>query len=176
MREETTACNVSRERSRKGLSGSIDHIAASLPESNCAALSSLSATCCHSAASARCCLLAALRCAAPGFRALPRSTGAIASNARHLTLRTTTGPYPSRLLLPSLPITTTTNSPYRLHYHIHTSPPTLPALTLPATPSLPAPSLFRRDALAIIIHACRQLLAHAETSQSNCLPRHCLAA
>lgn len=34
----------------------------------------------------RCCCLLLLLHAAPGFRALPRSTGAIASNARHLTL------------------------------------------------------------------------------------------
>ena len=90
----------------------------------------------------RCCLLACLLLAAPGFRALPRSTGAIASNARHLTLLlllllTTTGPYPSRLLLPSLPTTTTTtttsttttNSPYRRH-HFDTPPPYRPSPSL----------------------------------------------
>lgn len=76
---------------RKPFSESLDRICASAPESNSASLRSLSATCRHSAVPEkpaslhRCCLLLLLH-AAPGFRALPRSTGAIASNARHLTL------------------------------------------------------------------------------------------
>lgn len=77
---------------RKPFSESLDRICASAPESNSASLRSLSATCRHSAVPEkparlhRCCCLLLLLHAAPGFRALPRSTGAIASNARHLTL------------------------------------------------------------------------------------------
>ena len=53
--------------------------------------------------------------AAPGFRALPRSTGAIASNARHLTLLLTTGPYPT-LPVSSLPAL---SSHYYYYYYHH---------------------------------------------------------
>lgn len=94
----------------------------------------LSPTSQQASAVVACLPAAAAAAAAPGFRALPRSTGAIASNARHLTLLlTTAGPYPSRLLLPSLPTTTltttTTNSPYRRH-HFDTPPPYRPSPSL----------------------------------------------
>ena len=166
---------------RKPFSESLDPICASAPESNSASLRSLSATCRHSAVPEkparlhRCCCLLLLLHAAPGFRALPRSTGAIASNARHLTLLLD----PTTRLVSSCPLFPP--SPLLLTL-IPLPPPRLfttlsPALTLAATPHLPAPSLSGRDALAIIIiHARRQQLACAETSQSNCLPRHCLAA
>ena len=132
------ACDVSRESSRKPFSGTLDRICACVPV--CLSLVAPSWTRCPPPVASplpprRCCCLLLLA-AAPGFRALPRSTGAIASNARHLTLLlTTAGPYPSRLLLPSLPTTTTTltttttNSPYRRH-HFDTPPPYRPSPSL----------------------------------------------
>lgn len=120
------ACDVSRESSRKPFSGTLDRICACVPQSDCAVLDSLSATCCQSAASETLLLLAAACCCTW----IPRPATFDRSDCfQRPSYHTTTGPYPSRLLLPSPPTTTTTttttNSPYRLR-HINAPDPTGP--------------------------------------------------
>jgi hypothetical protein len=155
---------------QKAFSGSFDRICACVPQPEYAVLDSLSVR--HLLPFR--CLRRPLLLLAACCTWIPRPATFDRSDCfQRPSSHTTTGPYPSRLLLPSPP-TTTTNSPYRLR-HIDTPDPTGPYPRCDPI-SLCAPSLFRRDALAIIIHALRQLLAHAETSQPNCLPRHCLAA
>lgn len=114
----TSVQRFSRDTRRKPFSETLDPICASAPESNSASLRSLSATCRHSAVPEKpaslhrccCCLLLPLH-AAPGFRALPRSTGAIASNARHLTLLLD----PTTRLVSSCPLFPPSPLPLTLH-------------------------------------------------------------